>query len=99
MFGCHMPDSAKKFHVLHLFKSNADLLITMTFNKECVILAINDNLFKYHMDNDNLPLLFYHNSATWKKLYLWIAKHEYLIMPLKVLLEGIIQKIRCQIVT
>jgi hypothetical protein len=42
-----MQDSAKIFHVLHLFKSNADLLITMTFNKECVIVTINDNSFKY----------------------------------------------------
>jgi hypothetical protein len=52
-----------------------------------------------NMDNDKPPLLLYHNSATMKKLYLWIAKHEYLIMPIKVLLEGIVQKIGCQIVT
>jgi hypothetical protein len=42
-----MSDSAKTFHVLHLFKSNADLLITMTFYKEYVIGTINDNSFKY----------------------------------------------------
>jgi hypothetical protein len=51
------------------------------------------------MDNNKPHLLLYHNSATWKKLYLWIAKHEYLIMPIKVLLQGIIQKIGYQIVT